>query len=145
MPFKTGFHIVVGLLMALLAWLANALIVLPWIGEGIARSLYLSADGMIYFAAAHTVFFVLLALLYARFSRQKRRRAPMLLTPRPDWQPLSLHSLRQTQGRSRDGTPHSRTTQCSMRKMPVLGTERKRGHYGRMQTLSSAGGHGARR
>jgi len=60
------------ILRFLLAWLANALIVLPWIGEGIAGSLYLSADGMIYFAAAHTAFFMLLALLYARFSRQKK-------------------------------------------------------------------------
>lgn len=90
--FKTGFHILVGLLMAvfyafvlepilsgpalvkglvyaLLVWLANAFIVLPWIGEGIAGSGFLSAAGMIYFAAAHTVFFVLLALLYARFTR----------------------------------------------------------------------------
>src|SRR5262245_50368475 len=32
-----------------------------------------------------------------------------------------------------------------MRKMPLLGAERKRGHYGRMQTLPSAGGHGPRR
>ena len=62
--FKSGFHIVVGLLMAvfyafvlepilpgvplvkgliyaLLVWLANAFIVLPWIGEGIAGSRYL--------------------------------------------------------------------------------------------------------
>jgi hypothetical protein len=61
--FKTGFHIVVGLLMAvfyafllepilpgsalakglvfaLLVWLANAFIVLPWIGEGLAGSRY---------------------------------------------------------------------------------------------------------
>lgn len=90
--FKTGFHILVGLLMAvfyafvlepifsgpalvkglvyaLLVWLANAFIVLPWIGEGIAGSGFLSAAGMICFAAAHTVFFVLLALLYARFTR----------------------------------------------------------------------------
>jgi hypothetical protein len=89
--FKTGFHIVVGLLMALfyayvlepmlpgsalvkgllyalLVWLANAFIVLPWIGEGIAGSAFLSAGGMLYFAAAHTVFFVLLALLYERFT-----------------------------------------------------------------------------
>jgi hypothetical protein len=36
--------------------------VLPWIGEGIAGSAFLSAGGMIYFAAAHTVFFVLLAM-----------------------------------------------------------------------------------
>jgi len=89
--FKTGFHIVVGLLMAvfyayvlepmlprsalvkgllyaLLVWLANAFIVLPWIGEGIAGSAFLSAGGMHYFAAAHTVFFVLLALLYEQFT-----------------------------------------------------------------------------
>jgi hypothetical protein len=90
--FKTGFHIVVGLLMAvfyafllepilpesalakglvfaLLVWLANAFIMLPWIGEGLAGSRYLSAAGMIYFAFAHTIFFVLLALLYARSTR----------------------------------------------------------------------------
>jgi hypothetical protein len=89
--FKPGFHIVVGLLMAvfyayvlepilsgsalvkgllyaLLVWLANAFVVLPWIGEGIAGSAFLSAAGMIYFAAVHTVFFVLLAVLYARFT-----------------------------------------------------------------------------
>jgi hypothetical protein len=50
----------------------QCLIVLPWIGEGIAGSRYLSAAGMIYFAAAHTAFFALLALLallYARFTR----------------------------------------------------------------------------
>jgi hypothetical protein len=90
--FKTGFHVLVGLLMAvfyafalepilsgsalvkglvyaLLVWFANAFIVLPWIGEGIAGSGFLSAAGMIYFAVAHTVFFVLLALLYARFTQ----------------------------------------------------------------------------
>ena len=89
--FKTAFHIVVGLLMALfyayalepmlpgsallkgllyalLVWLANAFIVLPWIGEGIAGSAFLTAGGMLYFAVAHTVFFVLLALLYERFT-----------------------------------------------------------------------------
>jgi hypothetical protein len=88
--FKSGFHIVVGLAMAvfyglvlepllpgsplakglayaLLVWLANAFIVLPWIGEGVAGSRYLSAAGMIYFAMAHTVFFVGLAVLYPYF------------------------------------------------------------------------------
>lgn len=90
--FKTGFHIVVGLLTAvfrvfglepilsgpallkglvysLLVWLTNAFIVLPRIGEGSAGSRYLSAAGMTYFAAAHTAFLGLLALLYARFMR----------------------------------------------------------------------------
>jgi hypothetical protein len=89
--FKTVFHIVVSLLMAvfyayalepmlpgpalvkglsyaLLVWLANAFIVLPWIGEGIAGSAFLSAGGMLYSAATHTVFFVLLAWLYQRFT-----------------------------------------------------------------------------
>ena len=89
--FKLGFHILIGLLMAifyafavkpflsgpawiegmlyaLFAWLANALIVLPWIGEGIAGSKHLSIAGMVYYAFSHTVFFVTLALLYHRFT-----------------------------------------------------------------------------
>lgn len=92
--FKTTFHIVVGLAMALFyvyvlesrlpgsawikgliyavaVWLANAFIVLPLIGEGIAGIRNLSLLGMAYFAAAHTVFFVLLAVLYARFNERR--------------------------------------------------------------------------
>jgi hypothetical protein len=87
--FKLGFHVLIGLFMAefyaflvepllpgsplskglvyaLLVWLANAFIVLPWLGEGIAGSRYLSTGGMAYFAVAHTLFFVLLSLIYAR-------------------------------------------------------------------------------
>ncbi len=87
--FKLGFHVLVGLLMAefyafvlepllagnawikgliyaLIVWLANAFLVLPLTGEGIAGSRHLSLAGMAYFAAAHTVFFVLLSLIYAR-------------------------------------------------------------------------------
>ena len=87
--FQLGFHVVVGLAMALLyglalegwlagppwrkglayaaaVWLANAFVVLPLLGEGIAGSRSLSLPGMAYFAAAHTVFFVGLALLFAR-------------------------------------------------------------------------------
>lgn len=67
-PMLPGSALVKGLLYALLVWLANAFVVLPWIGEGIAGSAYLSAGGMLYFAAAHTLFFVLLALLYERFT-----------------------------------------------------------------------------
>ena len=88
--FQLGFHVVVGLAMALLyglalearlagppwrkglvyaaaVWLANAFIVLPLLGEGVAGSRSLSLPGMAYFAAAHTVFFVGLAVLFARF------------------------------------------------------------------------------
>jgi hypothetical protein len=86
--FKTGFHVFVGLLMALFyayvlepllpgrplvkgliyaagVWLLNAFLVLPAIGEGIAGSNRLGLDGILGFAAIHTVFFVLLAVLYA--------------------------------------------------------------------------------
>ena len=87
--FQTAFHVVVGLLMAIfyayvlepvlpgrpwikgliysaLVWLLNAFAVLPLIGEGIAGSRQLGIAGMVGFAAIHTVFFVLLAVLYAR-------------------------------------------------------------------------------
>jgi len=86
--FQLGFHVVVGLAMALLyglaleawlagppwrkglayavaVWLANALIVLPLLGEGVAGSRSLGLAGMACFAAAHTVFFVGLAVLFA--------------------------------------------------------------------------------
>lgn len=87
--FQLGFHVVVGLAMALLyglaleawlagppwrkglvyavaVWLANALIVLPLLGEGVAGSRSLGLPGMTCFAAVHTVFFVGLAVLFAR-------------------------------------------------------------------------------
>ena len=87
--FQTIFHLTVGLLMALCyahllearlpgspvikgtiyalaVWLLNALVVLPFTGEGIAGSAHLSLAGIVWFAAAHTLFFVLLAVWYAR-------------------------------------------------------------------------------
>lgn len=87
--FQTGFHFVVGLAMALFyalileptlrgpswlsglifaaaVWLANAAIVLPATGEGFAGSRHLTLTGMVWFAAAHTLFFVVLAVLYER-------------------------------------------------------------------------------
>ena len=86
--FATGFHIAVGLAMAvvyavvapwtrlrpiaaglgsaLLVWLLNSAVVLPAIGEGFAGSRHLGLAGMTMFAAIHTVFFVLLALWEAR-------------------------------------------------------------------------------
>lgn len=96
--FQAGFHIVVGLGMAvfyalvlerilrgaawikgviyaLIVWLANAFVVLPAIGEGIAGNRHLTLGGMVYFAAAHTLFFVLLAVLYHRFQPSGRVRS----------------------------------------------------------------------
>ncbi len=86
--FQLGFHLAVGLLMALFyaylleprlnggpwrkgvvyaaaVWLLNAAVVLPLTGEGFAGSAHLTTAGMIWFAAAHTLFFVLLAVMYA--------------------------------------------------------------------------------
>jgi hypothetical protein len=87
--FQAVFHIVVGLAMSvfyafavepllqgpawirgcvygLAAWLANAVIVLPVIGEGFAGCRNLTVFGMTWFAGAHMLFFVLQAILYAR-------------------------------------------------------------------------------
>lgn len=89
--FRSGFHVFVGLLMALFyayavepalggvpwvkgfvcagaVWLLNAFLVLPLIGEGIAGSRHLGIAGMLGFAVIHTVFFVLLSVIYGRLS-----------------------------------------------------------------------------
>lgn len=94
--FKIGFHVLVGLLMAefyafvlepilvgntwrkslifaLIVWLANAFILLPLTGEGIAGSRHLSLAGMGYFAVAHTLFFVLLALIYEQLKTLSKK------------------------------------------------------------------------
>jgi hypothetical protein len=101
--FRLGFHIAAGLALAQIyafalepvlhgpswlrglpyaaaVWLANALIVLPATGAGVAGSRSLTVAGIAWFAAAHTLFFVTLAILYARLrhnsaSLWRRRRA----------------------------------------------------------------------
>ena len=97
--FQTGFHLFVGILMALFyafileprlpggawlkgliyaaaVWILNAAFVLPATGEGFAGSAHLSLAGMIWFAAAHTLFFLILA-----FSFAKAMRAPPVVAP----------------------------------------------------------------
>ena len=87
--FQLGFHIAVGLAMAVFyvavvrrlpprrvwpnalayaaaVWLLNAAVVLPVIGEGFAGSKSLGVAGMTAFAAIHTAFFVLLAGFYRK-------------------------------------------------------------------------------
>jgi hypothetical protein len=86
--FQTGFHFFVGMLMALfyafalepvlsggpfvkgaiyaaVLWLFNACLVLPATGEGFAGSVHLSVAGIAWFAAAHTLFFLTLAYMFA--------------------------------------------------------------------------------
>lgn len=93
--FQSGFHIVVGLFMAclfvkvaadflendawraallaaLVVWLVNALIILPALGEGVAGQRSLTLIGILYFAVAHTAFFLILAL----DARRRMRRLP---------------------------------------------------------------------
>ncbi|MDR3475720.1 MAG: hypothetical protein P4M09_29080 [Devosia sp.] len=90
---QTGFHLLVGLAMALVyaygiepfgpggswrkgiayalvVWLLNAAVVLPATGEGFAGSAHLALAGMLWFAGAHTLFFVLLAVVYDRLKRR---------------------------------------------------------------------------
>jgi hypothetical protein len=87
--FQTGFHLFVGLLMALFyafvlepflprrtaakgwiyaigVWLINASVVLPATGEGFAGSAHLTAAGILWYAASHTLFFLVLAYGFAR-------------------------------------------------------------------------------
>lgn len=66
-PNLPGSPIVKGILYALAVWTLNAAVVLPVTGEGFAGSRDLTLAGMAWFAAAHTAFFVALAVLYARF------------------------------------------------------------------------------
>lgn len=63
-PFLGGRAIVKGLVYAAAVWLLNSAVVLPLTGEGFAGSEHLPLAGMVWFAAAHTLFFVILALLY---------------------------------------------------------------------------------
>lgn len=86
--FKTGFKVLVGLLMALvytlllaprlrggslrkgliaalLFWLLNAFVVLPMLGKGIAGAGALADTGIVSYALAHTLFFVVLAYMFA--------------------------------------------------------------------------------
>lgn len=53
-----------GLLYATLVWVANAAVILPLAGEGFAGIRYLTPLGVAWFAVAHTLYFVVLAVLY---------------------------------------------------------------------------------
>jgi hypothetical protein len=66
-PSLPGASVMKGLLCAFAVWVLNAAVVLPLTGERFAGSRHLTLAGMAWFAAAHTAFFVCLALLYARF------------------------------------------------------------------------------
>lgn len=63
-PLLRGPAVLKGLIYAAAVWLLNAAVVLPVTSEGFAGSLHLSLAGMTWLAAAHTVFFVVLAVLY---------------------------------------------------------------------------------
>ena len=65
-PLWRGPPWLLGILYAAMVWIANAFVVLPILGEGIAGSATLSLAGMLWFAAAHTLFFVALAVLYPK-------------------------------------------------------------------------------
>jgi hypothetical protein len=56
-----------GLFATAVVWLANAAFILPAIGQGFAGSSILSPWGMTIFAVAHTLFFLLGAVLYERW------------------------------------------------------------------------------
>ena len=73
-PLVAGGTLLKGLAYSLFAWVINAFVVLPLLGEGIAGAKLLTVGGMAAFAAAHTVFFIVLAYLYAGLSAGMRKR-----------------------------------------------------------------------
>lgn len=99
--FKTGFKVTVGLFMALAYallfepmlrggflrkglvaavpfWLLNACVVLPLLGEGIAGVRTLTAGGLLSYALAHTLFFVVLAWAYDTLKGRLSTRSPLV-------------------------------------------------------------------
>jgi hypothetical protein len=91
--FQASFHLFVGMLMALFygfilepalprgtalkgwiytigVWILNANVVLPLTGEGSVGAAHLTLAGMAWYAAAHTVFFLLLAYLFTALMRR---------------------------------------------------------------------------
>ncbi len=63
-PWLKGPPLAKGLTYALALWVVNAAVILPLTGEGFAGMAHLTAAGMAWFAACHTLFFVALALLF---------------------------------------------------------------------------------
>lgn len=72
-PLLRGGAFVKGFLYALAVWILNSVVVLPITGEGFAGARDLTFAGIGWFAVAHTVFFVTLALLYAWFRGETSR------------------------------------------------------------------------
>lgn len=62
-----------GLLYAAVVWIANAGFVLPATGEGFAGHRFISPAGILLFAVAHTLFFVLLAVIHASMLHPRMR------------------------------------------------------------------------
>ncbi len=76
-PILHGSSLRKGLISAVPFWLLNAFIVLPLLGYGIAGARLLTTVGLLSYAFAHTLFFVIVALVYGELSRQfTARHAP---------------------------------------------------------------------
>ena len=71
-----------GALYAIAVWLLNAFVVLPATGEGFAGSAHLTLAGITWFAAAHTLFFMVLAMAYGALRRNYR--TPLARRPQDD-------------------------------------------------------------
>jgi hypothetical protein len=96
-----------GLLYAVAVWLANALIVLPVIDEGLAGDRRLTLAGMVWFAAAHTLFFVSQAIL---FTRLRQRQHLILGCPRYGFASMVETERDTTIHLERSGTPNRPST-----------------------------------
>jgi hypothetical protein len=69
-PTFSGSAVLKGVGYAAVTWLLNAALVLPLIGEGFAGVGQIGAAGVVAFALCHTLFFVLMAVIYDRLRRR---------------------------------------------------------------------------
>lgn len=66
-PSVPGRPLCKAMVYAAAAWVLNASVILPATGQGFAGATHLTVAGMVWFLGAHTIFFIVLALCYARF------------------------------------------------------------------------------
>jgi hypothetical protein len=84
-PLLPGGAWIKGSIYAAALWILNAVVILPATGEGFAGSAHLSLAGMIWFASAHTLFFLALAFGFAKlFGEPQHAHTHRLLDAAPD-------------------------------------------------------------
>ncbi len=76
-PILRGGFLRKGVIAAVPFWLLNACVVLPLLGEGVAGVRTLTVGGLLSYAFAHAVFFIVLAWAYGILKGRLPARRPI--------------------------------------------------------------------